>query len=66
MTCEECKNTTCPCTYAGCPRHGKCKACVAYHRKNQELPACYFTADKEKTYDRSFENFARLVKEGKI
>lgn len=23
-----------------CPRHGKCCACVAHHRKNGKLPHC--------------------------
>jgi hypothetical protein len=30
------------------------------------LPACCFPADAEKTYDRSFEHFARLVSEKRI
>jgi hypothetical protein len=29
------------------------------------LPACAFPADAEKTYDRSFEHFARLVAESR-
>ena len=42
----------CPCTYA-CPRHGKCCECVAHHRVAASLPACYFTPEEEKRYDRS-------------
>ena len=54
------KNTAnCNCTYAGCPRHGICCECIAYHRRSGELPACYFDAKKERTYDRSFENYLR-------
>jgi hypothetical protein len=46
----------CPCTYP-CELHGKCCECTDYHRKRKELPACYFTKEKEKTYDRSIKNF---------
>jgi hypothetical protein len=30
------------------------------------LPACCFPSDAERTYDRSFEHFARLVKEKRV
>jgi hypothetical protein len=36
---------------------------LAYHRRNGELPACYFPNDIERGYDRSVENFIRIVKE---
>jgi hypothetical protein len=39
---------------------------MAYHLKSRELPACAFPADAERTYDRTFEHFARLVREGKV
>ena len=45
----------CPCTYAGCPRHGNCCQCVAYHRVKNQLPACYFSKEAESVYDRSVE-----------
>jgi len=32
----------------------------------RELPGCCFSSEGEATYDRSFEYFARLVKEGKV
>jgi hypothetical protein len=32
----------------------------------RELPACVFPNDVEKTYNRSFEKFAELLKNGKI
>jgi hypothetical protein len=32
----------------------------------RELPACCFTAEAERTYDRSFEHFARLVTQQRI
>jgi len=60
MECQIKKNLkNCPCTYEGCERQGRCCECVAYHRENQELPACYFTTAEEKSYDRSIENFVK-------
>ena len=50
----------CNCTYEPCPRKGLCCECVRYHRKNGELPGCYFPKDAERTYDRSIENFVRV------
>ncbi|MCM8797036.1 MAG: DUF6485 family protein [Candidatus Omnitrophica bacterium] len=49
----------CNCSYEPCARKGICCECIAYHRKNKELPACYFSADKEKTYDRSVQAFIK-------
>ena len=51
---------TCPCTYPGCPRKGNCCECLQYHLARQELPACCFPQDVERTYDRSFRRFAEL------
>lgn len=50
----------CNCSYDPCPRKGNCCACLQYHLASQELPACAFPNDVERTYDRSFERFARL------
>ncbi|MBR9691316.1 cytosolic protein [Candidatus Woesearchaeota archaeon] len=50
----------CNCTYPGCPRKGKCCECLSYHLSNDELPACCFPADVEKTFDRSFEKFCEI------
>ncbi len=47
----------CNCTYSGCPRKGTCCECLHYHRQMQQLPACFFSAASEKTYDRSFSKF---------
>jgi hypothetical protein len=53
-------NTTrCTCTYPGCPRHGICCDCVAYHRGMDELPGCLFTAQEERTWDRSVAFFTQ-------
>ncbi len=53
---------SCRCTYPGCSRHGNCKACLAYHRENGEFPACFFTPEGEKTYDRSWENLQKYYR----
>lgn len=52
----------CNCTYNPCSRKGICCECIAYHRSNNQLPACYFSADSEKTYDRSMAQFSRTKK----
>ncbi|MFC1686274.1 DUF6485 family protein [Nanoarchaeota archaeon] len=49
----------CPCTYPGCPRKGKCCECLKYHLESKELPGCCFSKEGEKTFDRSFEAFAK-------
>lgn len=67
MDCKEATNTArCNCSYGGCPRKGICCDCLAYHVKHRELPACVFPDDAERTYDRSYAHFVRLVEEGKI
>jgi len=53
VACENNQSMKCTCTYS-CANHGKCCACVAYHQRNDEFPACFFSAKMEKTYDRSF------------
>lgn len=60
---EEEKNLDrCNCSYPGCPRKGNCCACLHYHLKQRQLPACCFPSSVEKTYDRSFEAFVKTVK----
>lgn len=49
----------CSCTYPSCSRKGLCCECITYHRKNGELPACYFPSDVEQTYDRSISTFIK-------
>ena len=61
---EQCPSKTsnlkeCNCTYSGCPRHGLCCQCVQYHLSHQELPACAFPDEVERTYDRSFQKFIK-------
>lgn len=60
MECRESSNIrNCTCTYASCSRRGICCECVAYHRRNDELPGCYFSKETEKTYDRSISRFIK-------
>ncbi|MGB9561301.1 MAG: DUF6485 family protein [bacterium] len=49
----------CNCTYEPCSRKGFCCQCIAYHRKHNEIPACYFSRKDEATYNRSIEFFIR-------
>jgi hypothetical protein len=49
----------CNCTYEPCSRKGYCCECLHYHRKMGELPACYFSAEEERTFNRSISFFAR-------
>ena len=48
----------CNCTYP-CNRKGICCECLSYHRSAGELPACWFSKEAERSYDRSVENFIR-------
>jgi hypothetical protein len=67
MECKKEKNLkNCNCSNNPCPRKGLCCECLAYHLKARELPGCCFTNEAEKTYDRTFEHFSRLVQSGKI
>ena len=60
MECHQNQNKVkCNCTYEPCSRKGICCECIAYHRRANELPACYFSPEVEKTYDRSVKNFIR-------
>ena len=67
MECRKDRNSgSCNCTYEPCPRKGMCCDCLSYHRESRELPACFFPTSAERTYDRSFEHFARLLAADKI
>ncbi|HDQ26608.1 MAG TPA: hypothetical protein ENN43_07705 [bacterium] len=61
MACESLKSNMqkCNCTYEPCSRKGKCCECLHYHRRAGELPACYFSKEAEKSYDRSIARFIR-------
>ena len=62
MTCENLQKNMkrCNCTYEPCSRKGKCCECIAYHKSLNELPACLFPDDVERTYDRSIRRFIQL------
>jgi hypothetical protein len=49
--------TECNCTYEPCSRKGRCCECLRYHREADELPACFFPPEVERTYDRSIARF---------
>ena len=56
----------CNCTYDPCSRKGRCCECLQYHLRSRQLPACCFPAEVERTWDRSFETFSRLVAKGQV
>jgi len=61
MECQiEVNNARCSCTYEPCSRKGRCCECLAYHLKSDELPACAFPPDIERTYNRSFAKFVQV------
>ena len=63
MECKKEKNITrCNCTYEPCSRKGICCECLHYHLSNKQVPACFFSDDVEKTYDRSIERFIKTYK----
>ncbi len=67
MECKRDRNLKrCNCTYEPCSKKGICCECLAYHLRMRQLPACVFPPEAEATYDRSFEHFARLVREGRV
>jgi hypothetical protein len=66
MECKTDKNKVrCTCSYS-CGKRGICCDCVRSHLASREVPGCFFPPDAEKTYNRSFEHFARLVTEKKV
>ncbi len=58
MECKKEANLAhCNCTYEPCSRKGICCECISYHKGLNELPACFFSAEAERTYDRSIKKF---------
>ena len=65
-TCDQKKNMSgCNCSYEPCPRKGLCCECVTYHRQMGQLPACFFSDEVERSYDRSYARFAEEVQSGR-
>ena len=53
----------CNCSWEPCSRKGICCECIQYHWNMNELPACFFPAEVEKTYDRSLKRFINIYKD---
>ncbi len=63
MDCKKDKNAkNCTCTNLSCGKRGSCCECLAGHLKNRQLPGCCFPPEAEKSFDRSFEMFAKAWK----
>jgi len=63
MECDLKRNLVqCTCSYESCSRRGKCCECVAYHRRSNQIPGCFFTPEAERTYDRSITKFIAAQK----
>ncbi len=61
MECQiDVNKAKCSCTYEPCSRKGKCCECISYHLEYDELPACVFPPEVEKTYDRSIAKFVQV------
>jgi len=61
MECQiDANRAKCSCTYEPCSRKGKCCECIPYHLEYDELPACVFPPEVEKTYDRSIAKFIQV------
>ena len=59
MECKKEENLKhCNCSYS-CSKKGVCCECVRSHRERNELPACFFSDEVEKSYDRSVERFIK-------
>ena len=66
MECKiENNKAKCTCSYS-CGKRGLCCDCVRAHLAHREIPGCFFPPDAEKTYDRSFEHFSKLVTAKKV
>ena len=65
IECKKEKNARdCNCSYP-CSTKGICCDCISKHRRNNELPACYFPDANEKTYNRSIDYFISIYKNKK-
>lgn len=62
MNCNKENNKSfCNCSYTY-SRKGICCECIKYHLNCSELPACYFSENAEKTYNRSIDYYISLQK----
>ncbi len=53
-------------SYEPCSIVGMCCECIRDHLRYRKLPACCFPNYIERTYNLSFERFAKLVSDGWI
>lgn len=59
MECRREENLkNCNCAF-NCDKKGICCKCLAYHRDQGELPACYFSDAVAASYDRSFKTYLK-------
>ena len=67
MECGKTVNLkNCNCSYEPCSRKGICCECLEHHLKSRQLPACCFPDKAERTFNRSFDFFAKLVSKGEV
>ncbi|GAG85674.1 unnamed protein product [marine sediment metagenome] len=60
---QETRKKACAYSY-DCERRGKCCECLEHHLSKNQLPGCAFakfSKEAEKSYNRDFEYFAKLV-----
>jgi hypothetical protein len=62
MSCDNFQENLerCNCTYDPCERKGHCCQCIRYHQQLDQMPACFFSSEVERTYDRSISTFVRF------
>ena len=53
----------CNCSYDPCSRKGICCECLHSHWQKEQLPACLFPDDVERSYDRSLRRFIEVYKD---
>ncbi len=55
---------SCNCSWRTCEKKGNCCLCLHYHLSSDELPACFFPPEVERTYDRSLQCFLGVCQGG--
>ncbi len=64
MECkQELNKKKCNCSYDPCAKKGICCECLTYHLDMEELPACCFPDNVERSWDRSFKKFVEIHKD---
>jgi hypothetical protein len=52
----------CNCSYP-CEKKGICCECLKYHLGRNEVPACFFPDEIERTYNRSIEKYIEIYQQ---